>query len=325
MLEVNRKINDIEELIKRSGDYIQVEPEVYQGLKDGSPVVAFETVTALHHGASGYPENAELMVKMSDAAKELGVIPAIIAINKGVLKIGLSNSELDQIAEQKNNLSKVGCREIPIILSNNGSGITTASGTIQVASMAGIEFVVSAGIGGVHLGAQNTFDISPDLQSLANNNVALICSGSKSIIDHELTLEYLETYGIPVFGYKTNNFSSLCVRESDCGIDNSFNLPDEVADTIDIKWKLNISGGVLVINPIDEKYSLNKGNIDSQISIALDEMKKIGIKGSECTTYLLNKVDELTKGESQLAIQKLLVSNATLAAQVAAKYSELKS
>ena len=325
MLDVKNQCTNIEELVECCGKYIEIDSKVYQGLKEGKPVVAFETVTALHHGATNYPENAELMLQMSNAAREVGVIPAIIAINQGILKIGLPDAELDQIAKETDKLIKVSRKDIPLVLSNKTMGVTTASGTIEIAALAGIRFVVSGGIGGVHVGAQSTFDISPDLQGIANNNVALICAGSKSIIDLELTLEYLETYGVPVLGYNAKSFPSLCVRDSEYEIENSFSLPKEIAGVINSKWKLKINGGVLVVNPIDKMYSLDKSEMDKQIAIALNEMERLQIKGSGCTTYLLNKINELTGGNSQRAIQKLLVSNSVLASQIALAYSELNS
>ena len=325
MLKVRDESSNIDELISRCGEYIKIDPQVYQGLKEGKPVVAFETVTALQHGASNYPKNAELMLEMCDAAKKEGAIPAIIAISKGVITVGLSDVDLHQIAKQKNVLVKVSRRDIPLVLASESMGVTTASGTIEIAALVGIKFIVSAGIGGVHIDAQSTFDISPDLQGIANNNVVLICSGSKSIIDLKLTLEYLETYGVSVLGYNTKCFPSLCVRDSECKIENSFSSTKDITDVINRKYKLKINGGLLVANPIDKKYSLDKVDMDNKIFTALNEMKRAQVKGSDCTTYLLNKVNDLTEGNSQLAIQKLLVSNAKLASQIAVEYSELNN
>ena len=296
--------------------YLDVSPEVRDALNSGKPVVALES-TIISHGMP-YPKNVETALLVEQTVRENGAVPATIAIIGGRLKAGLTEEEIEYLGKAGRNVAKASRRDLPAIVARHMDGATTVTTTMIIASMAGIKIFATGGIGGVHRGAETTMDISADLEELAQTPVMVVCAGAKSILDLGLTLEYLETKGVPVIGYGTDELPAFYTRKSGFGVDYRVDSPEELADFFKVQRSLNYKGGILVTNPIPEEYSMDKDTIDAAIEQALTECKQQGIKGKDTTPFLLAKVVELTGGDSLESNIKLVLNNAAVAAKTAA-------
>lgn len=302
--------------------YLDIAPEVKEALVNNQPVVALES-TIISHGMP-YPQNVETAAKVEEIIRESGAIPATIAILNGRLKVGLNKEELDYLGKAGTKVVKTSRRDIPFIISKKMDGATTVASTMIIASFAGIKVFATGGIGGVHRGAQDTFDISADLEELSNTDVAVVCAGAKSILDIGLTLEYLETNGVPVVGYQTEELPAFYTRRSGFGVDYRLDRPVEIAEALRAKWDLGLKGGVVVANPIPEEYSMDYDVITKAIEDAVAEAEEKGIKGKASTPFLLGKIKEITGGSSLDSNIQLVFNNAKLAAQIAKEYCDIK-
>ena len=300
---------------------MKISERVEKALKKGKPVIALET-TIISHGMP-YPKNVECALAVEKVIEENGAIPATIGIIEGEPIIGMSHEEIELFGKTKG-IEKVSRRDLPIICAEKKWGATTVSATMILAELAGIEFFVTGGIGGVHRKAQETFDISADLDELGKTNVSVICAGPKAILDLNLTMEYLETKGVPVIGYNTDKLPAFFTRTSDLRVDYNAKTPLDIAKIVKSKRDYKLNGGVLITNPIPEELSMDPAYINAEIDKALVEMEKDGVKGKEETPYLLAKIVELTKGKSLEANIHLILNNAKLGAQIASEYVKLK-
>ena len=301
--------------------YLDIKPEIKKALEDGKAVVALES-TIISHGMP-YPRNVETALNVEQIIRDNGAIPATIAIMDGKLKVGLNKDEIESLGKSSDAI-KCSRRDIPFILAKKLDGATTVASTMLIASIAGIKVFATGGIGGVHRGAQETFDISADLQELAHTDVAVVCAGAKSILDIGLTLEYLETQGVPVVGFGTDELPAFYTSKSGFGVDYRVDTPEELAEALKTKWDLGIEGGVVVANPIPPEYEMDPAVIDSAISEAVREADLNGIKGKESTPFLLAKVKEITGGSSLDSNIQLVYNNAVLGAKIAVELSKLK-
>lgn len=301
--------------------YLHIHPEVKKALSEGQPVVALES-TIISHGMP-YPKNVEMAKNVSKIIRDNGAIPATIAIIDGVLKVGLTSEEIEFLGTSKNVL-KASRRDLPFIISKKLNGATTVATTMILANLAGVKVFATGGIGGVHRGAQETFDISADLQELANTNVAVVCAGAKSILDIGLTLEYLETNGVPVVGFGTEDFPAFYTRKSGFGVDYKVDSSMEVASALKAKWDLDLKGGMVIGNPIPENFEMDYNTINNAIETALKEADENNITGKKVTPFLLDKVKTITAGKSLEANIELVYNNAKVAAQIAKDLSSLK-
>lgn len=299
--------------------YLDLNNEVKEALEQGKPVVALES-TIISHGMP-YPQNVETAIKVENTIRKEGAVPATIAILGGRLKAGLTPEDLDYLGKTGTAVTKVSRRDIPFILSAGKDGATTVASTMIIASLAGIRFFATGGIGGVHRGAEKTFDVSADLQELAGTEVAVFCAGAKSILDIGLTLEYLETHGVPVIGYGTNEMPAFYTPTSGFEVDYRLDSPDLIATAMKTKWDLGLGGGAVIANPIPDQYAMDEKTINSAIEQALKELDEKGIKGKESTPFLLARVAELTGGDSLASNIQLVLNNAILAAKTAVAYS----
>lgn len=300
--------------------YLEINPEVKKAIEEGRPVVALES-TIISHGMP-YPRNVETALNVEKIIRENGAIPATMAILKGKLKIGLTPEEIEYLGKSKN-VIKTSRRDIPFVLAKGVDGATTVATTMIMASLAGIKIFATGGIGGVHRGAQETFDISADLQELANTDVAVVCAGAKSILDIGLTLEYLETQGVPVVGFKTDELPAFYTSKSGFGVDYRVDSEFELAKALKAKWDLGLKGGAVVANPIPTEFEMNPEIISKAIEAALKEADEKGIKGKESTPFLLAKVKELTDGASLDSNIQLVYNNAKVGANLAVELSKL--
>lgn len=300
--------------------YVKISQEVKEAIKEKKPVVALES-TIISHGMP-YPKNVETALEVEKVVRENGAIPATIAIINGEIKIGLTKEEIEIIGKAGLSVTKTSRRDLAYVVANKLNGATTVAATMICAEMAGIKIFATGGIGGVHRGAEKTMDISADLEELGKTNVAVICAGCKSILDMGLTLEYLETKGVAVYGYKTNILPAFYTRESDFKV-NKINSEQEVAKVLKAKWDLGLDGGVVITNPIPEEFSMDRNLIDKTILEALKEADEKGIKGKDITPFLLDKIQKLTSGKSLEANIKLVFNNAKLASKIAIEYSKL--
>lgn len=301
--------------------YLDINPEVKEALEAGKAVVALES-TIISHGMP-YPKNVEMARNVENIIRSKGAVPATIAILNGVLKVGLTAEEIEYLGKTKN-VIKTSRRDIPFIVANKLDGATTVASTMIIAALAGIKVFATGGIGGVHRGAAETFDISADLQELAQTNVAVVCAGAKSILDIGLTLEYLETQGVPVVGFKTEELPAFYTRKSGFKVDYKVDSAEEISAAIKAKWDLGLKGGLLVTNPIPEQYQMDYDTINKAIEDAVKEADEKGIKGKESTPFLLAKVKEITGGASLEANIQLVYNNASLGADLAVELSKLK-
>lgn len=301
--------------------YISIKPEVREALEKGMPVVALES-TIISHGMP-YPMNVESAKNSERIVRENGAVPATIAVIKGVIKVGLTDEELDYMGRTKG-VAKVSRRDMAAIVAKGLDGATTVATTMLASGMVGIKVFATGGIGGVHRNAQETFDISADLQELANTDVAVICAGAKSILDIGLTLEYLETQGVPVLGYQTEDFPNFYTRKSGFRVDYRIDSPVEAANILRTKWDLKLRGGVVIANPIPVEYEMDYGYITDSINKALDEAGRLGIKGKETTPFLLSKLHKDTEGKSLESNMKLVYNNVDIASKIACEFSRIK-
>ena len=298
--------------------YLDFAPEVKKAMEEGKPVVALES-TIISHGMP-YPKNLETARRVEEIIREGGCVPATTAIINGRIKVGLTPEELEFMATDKE-IIKCSTRDFPYIVSKGLSGGTTVASTIIIANLAGIKVFVTGGIGGVHRGAETTFDISRDLQELATKNVAVVCAGAKSILDIGHTLEYLETFGVPVLGINTKEMPAFFTRKSGYQLDYKVS-EEEAAEIMKTKWDLGLSGGVLIANPIPEEHQMDKAKIDMAIEKALIDAREKNIRGKESTPFLLSKVLEVTEGRSLEANIQLVYNNARVGAKVAKAFFE---
>jgi pseudouridine-5'-phosphate glycosidase len=300
--------------------YLSISPEVQAALNAGKPVVALES-TIISHGMP-YPQNVETALRVEQTIRDNGAVPATIAIIGGQLKAGCTPEEIEYLGKKGQAVIKASRRDLPVLVARKEDGATTVTTTMIIAAMAGIKIFATGGIGGVHRGAQQTFDISADLEELAQTPVMVICAGAKSILDLGLTLEYLETKGVPVIGYQTEELPAFYTRHSGFKVDYRIDTPQELAAAFKAKIDCGLKGGMLVTNPIPEQYSMPKDVIDAAIEKALQEMDAAGIHGKQCTPFLLAKVKDLTGGDSLAANIQLVLNNARLAAQTAVALCE---
>ncbi|MDY3080425.1 MAG: pseudouridine-5'-phosphate glycosidase [Oscillospiraceae bacterium] len=297
--------------------YLDIAPEVAEALASGKPVVALES-TIISHGMP-YPKNVETALLVEQTIRDNGAVPATIAIIGGRLKAGLSHEEIEYLGKSGRNVAKASRRDLAALVAAGKDGATTVTTTMIIAHMAGISVFATGGIGGVHRGAETTMDISADLEELASTPVMVVCAGAKSILDLGLTLEYLETKGVPVIGYGTDELPAFYTRQSGFGVDYRADSPEQLAGMFKAQKELGMKGGMLVTNPIPEQYAMDKAVIDAAIDQAMKESREQGIHGKETTPFLLAKVVELTGGDSLESNIKLVLNNATLAAKTAAE------
>lgn len=299
---------------------IEIHPEVQKALKENLGVVALES-TIISHGMP-YPENVNMALMVEDIIRKEGAVPATIAILNGVVKIGLTKEEIEYLATAKD-VYKVSKRDFSYVISKGLTGATTVSGTALMSKLAGIKVFATGGIGGVHRGATETFDISRDLEELADLNILVVCAGAKSILDLGLTLEYLETKGVEVIGYQTDILPAFYSRKSNHKVNYQLDTPDEIAKMMHAKWDLGLNGGIVVANPIPEAFDMDHQVIDAAIEKAVKEAEEKGIKGYQVTPFLLSKIKALTEGNSLKSNIELVKNNAKLAALVALSYAKM--
>ena len=295
--------------------YLDIAPEVAEALKNGRPVVALES-TIISHGMP-YPKNVETAMLVEKTIRDNGAVPATIAVIGGRLKAGLSREEIEYLGKAGRDVAKASRRDLAALVAAGRDGATTVTTTMIIAHMAGIDIFATGGIGGVHRGAETTMDISADLEELGSTPVMVVCAGAKSILDLGLTLEYLETKGVPVIGYGTDELPAFYTRQSGFGVDYRADSPAQLAGMFRAQKELGMKGGMLVTNPIPEEYAMDKAVIDAAIEQALRESVEQGVHGKETTPFLLARVVELTGGSSLESNIQLVLNNATLAAKTA--------
>ena len=301
--------------------YLDVSPEVAEAIAAGKPVVALES-TIISHGMP-YPQNVETALKVESIIRENGAVPATIAILGGRLKAGLTPEEIEYLGKKGHEVTKASRRDLAVLVSKGADGATTVTTTMMIAYMAGIRIFATGGIGGVHRGAETTMDISADLEELAQTPVMVVCAGAKSILDLGLTLEYLETHGVPVIGYGTKELPAFYTRKSGFAVDYELDSPAELAAVFKASQDMGLKGGMLVTNPIPEEFSMDPAVINKAIDEAIADANAQGIHGKESTPFLLAKVKEITGGDSLDANIHLVFNNARLAAQTAAELCKL--
>ena len=301
--------------------YLDVNPEIAAAIADGKPVVALES-TIISHGMP-YPQNVETALNVERIIRENGAVPATIAIIGGRLKAGLTPEEIEYFGKKGQAIAKASRRDLAVLCARGEDGATTVTTTMIIAHMAGIKIFATGGIGGVHRGAETTMDISSDLEELAQTPVMVVCAGAKSILDLGLTLEYLETKGVPVIGYGTNELPAFYTRQSGFGVDYRIDTPEELAAAFKASQDLGLKGGMLVTNPIPEEYAMPLETINAAIDQAITECNAKGIHGKATTPFLLARVAELTGGDSLASNIRLVYNNAKIAAQTAVAYRKL--
>ena len=297
--------------------YLDVAPEVAKAIAEGRPVVALES-TIISHGMP-YPQNVETALQVEKIIRDHGAVPATIAILGGRLKAGLTPEEIDYLGRTGAGVTKTSRRDLPVIVAKGMDGATTVTTTMMIAHMAGIQVFATGGIGGVHRGAETTMDISADLEELAQTPVMVVCAGAKSILDLGLTLEYLETKGVPVIGYQTKELPAFYTRHSGFGVDYQLDSPAELAAAFRCQREMGLKTGMLVTNPIPEQYSMDSAVINAAIDKAIAEAAEQGIHGKATTPFLLARVKDLTGGDSLESNIRLVYNNAALAAETAAE------
>ncbi|WP_196607084.1 pseudouridine-5'-phosphate glycosidase [Pectinatus frisingensis] len=301
--------------------YLDVKPEVADAIRNNKPVVALES-TIISHGMP-YPKNVETAMKVEHIIRDNGAVPATIAIIKGKLKAGCSPEEIEYLGKTGTGVNKASRRDLAVLAASKSDGATTVTTTMMIAHMAGIKIFATGGIGGVHRGAGKTMDISADLEELAKTPVMVICAGAKAILDLGLTLEYLETHGVPVLGYGTKELPAFYTRKSGFNVDYEVDSPKELANIFCTSQKLGLQSGILVTNPIPEEYSMDHELINKAVNEAVAEANRLKIHGKEITPYLLAKVKDITGGDSLEANIQLVYNNAELAARIACEVSRL--
>ena len=301
--------------------YLDVAPEVAEAIAHNKPVVALES-TIISHGMP-YPQNVETALMVEEIIRENGAVPATIAVIGGRLKAGCSRDDIEVLGKKGHDVAKASRRDLAVLVARGEDGATTVTTTMIIAHMAGIRVFATGGIGGVHRGAETTMDISADLEELAHTPVMVVCAGAKSILDLGLTLEYLETHGVPVIGYGTKELPAFYTRKSGFAVDYEIDTPAELARAFHVQQELGLGGGMLVTNPIPEAFSMDPAVINAAIDEAIAQAAARGIHGKETTPFLLAKVKELTGGDSLDSNIQLVFNNARLAARTAAELSAL--
>ena len=299
------------------GKWMDISEEIQNSIKENGPVVALES-TIISHGMP-FPQNLETALEVESIIRKEGAIPATIAVLEGRIKIGLSNLELEQFA-QKTKTVKVSSRDLPLAISQKQDGGTTVAATMICARMAGISVFVTGGIGGVHRGSEKTMDISGDLMELARTNVAVVCAGIKSILDIPRTLEYLETQGVPVIGYRTDEFPAFYTTTSGYSVQSRINTAEEIARCMKVKWELGLEGGMVIANPVLREDAMDEEVIEEAITKSLKEASEKGIDGKAVTPFLLERISQLTDGESLKTNIALVCNNALVGAKIASAY-----
>ncbi|HIT31755.1 MAG TPA: pseudouridine-5'-phosphate glycosidase [Candidatus Enterenecus stercoripullorum] len=294
--------------------YLEISPEVQQALAEHKPVVALES-TIISHGMP-YPQNVETALNVEKIIRDNGAVPATVAILGGKLKLGLTHEEIEYLGKKGQDVIKASRRDLAVLVARGEDGATTVATTMFIAALAGVEVFATGGIGGVHRGAEVTMDISADLEELARTPVMVVCAGAKSILDLGLTLEYLETKGVPVVGYGTSELPAFYTSKSGFSVDYRMDTPEEVAAAFRASRGLNL-GGMLVTNPIPDEFAMDPDVINKAIDDAVAQAKAQGIHGKQTTPFLLAKVKELTGGDSLDSNIHLVYNNARLAAQIA--------
>ncbi len=301
--------------------YLDSSPEVRDALSEGKPVVALES-TIISHGMP-FPQNVETALAVEKTVRDHGAVPATIAVIGGRLKAGLAAEQIEHLGSAKG-VCKASRRDLPLVVAKGLDGATTVAATMIVASLAGIRVFATGGIGGVHRGAERTFDISADLEELSHTGVAVVCAGAKSILDIGLTLEYLETRGVPVVCYRSDTFPAFYTRKSAFPAPNRLDSAQEIAAMLRAKWDLGLQGGVVVANPVPEEYSMDEAVIGDAIEKALGGAESRGIRGKDVTPFLLSEIKRLTSGCSLDSNIQLVLNNARLAAEIAVEYAGIK-
>ncbi|BDQ98620.1 pseudouridine kinase [Escherichia coli] len=302
-------------------ELLQISAEVQDALKNKKPVVALES-TIISHGMP-FPQNAQTAIEVEETIRKQGAVPATIAIIGGVMKVGLSKEEIELLGREGHNVTKVSRRDLPFVVAAGKNGATTVASTMIIAALAGIKVFATGGIGGVHRGAEHTFDISADLQELANTNVTVVCAGAKSILDLGLTTEYLETFGVPLIGYQTKALPAFFCRTSPFEVSIRLDSATEIARAMAVKWQTGLNGGLVVANPIPEQFAMPEESINAAIDQAVAEAEEQGVIGKESTPFLLARVAELTGGDSLKSNIQLVFNNAILASEIAKEYQRL--
>ena len=302
---------------------VTFQPEIKDALANGKAVVALES-TIISHGLP-FPENLQTARAIEQMVRDHGAIPATIAILDGDIKIGLSDTDLAKLASPDSDVTKVSRRDIASVIARKGHGATTVASTMIFAEMAGIVVFATGGIGGVHKGAETDFDISADLPELSQTNVAVVSAGPKAILDLALTMEYLETHGVPVIGYGTDELPAFWSRASGLMLTDRADNADEVASRMSIKWALGLSGGMLIANPVPKASEIKAETLTTVIAEALDEARQKGIIGKEATPFLLDRIRQKTDGRTLITNQALVMNNAKVAAQIACAYAAISA
>lgn len=298
-----------------SNNYLCISDEVSCALRTGRPVVALES-TIISHGMP-YPQNVSTALEVEQVVRDGGAVPATIAILGGRLTVGCSSEQIDYLGRQGQRVVKCSRRDLPVVVSQGMDGATTVATTMMIASMAGISVFATGGIGGVHRGAETTMDISADLDELSQTPVMVVCAGPKAILDLPLTMEYLETKGVPVIGYQTDVLPAFYTRRSSCRVDYRLDSAQDIASAFVCQRRMGLSTGMLVTNPVPEEYAMDDAVINGAIEKALCEADEQGIHGKQITPFLLAKITELTSGQSLATNIRLVKNNALLAAHIA--------
>jgi pseudouridine-5'-phosphate glycosidase len=299
---------------------VTIHPEVAKALEQQKPVVALES-TIISHGMP-YPENAATARRCEQAVRKEGAVPATIAILDGVLHIGLTEEEIERLAKEGLHVWKASRRDLPYLLSQKKSGSLTVAATMIACDLAGIRVFATGGIGGVHRGAESTFDVSADLLELAQSNVCVVCAGMKSILDLPKTMEVLETHGVPVVGFQTDELPAFYTRRSGIRLEQRLDTAEAIASLLHAKWSLRLKGGVVVANPIPEAFSFPEDAIDAAIRQAVEHASEQGIAGKETTPFLLSEIAKITGGRSLQSNIELVLNNCKLAARIAVAYGK---
>lgn len=300
---------------------LDISAEVAAALAEKRPVVALES-TIVSHGMP-YPRNVDTAHRVQAAVRERGATPATIAVIDGRPTVGVDDAGIERLGSRGQDVVKTSRRDLPFVVSRGLDGATTVAATMILAEMAGISVFATGGIGGVHRGVEETLDISADLEELGRTNVAVVCAGPKSILDIGRTLEYLETHGVPVVGYRTDSLPAFYTRDSGFGVDYRVDSPNEAAAALRAKWALGLCGGTVIANPIPEEYALDRNEMDARIEAAIAEMNARGIAGKDTTPFLLANIADATEGRSLEANIRLVLNNAAVAAEIASACADL--
>ena len=296
-------------------EFLKISPEVQFALDNNRPVVALES-TIISHGMP-YPQNVQTAEMVENIIRDNGCVPATIAIINGVMTVGCTAEEIDMLGRAGTTVPKVSRRDLPVIIAEGKMGATTVATTMYIAHLAGIDVFATGGIGGAHRNSEKTMDISADLDELQQTGVMVVCAGAKSILDIGLTLECLETRGVPVIGYRTKDMPAFYTQKSGYQVDYRLDTPAEIAKAFAVKKSIGMQGGMLVVNPIPDEYAMDSDYINENIKRAVAEAEQLGIHGKETTPYLLDKIQKLTGGQSLAANIQLVYNNARLASEIA--------